>query len=77
MEGNMRGAPLNTQEEIEAGQDALLARNADYVLGWNAAIEKCRQAQPPTAERPDENTYQRGFFDGVIAYGRAILALRR
>ena len=50
---------------------------AVYVQGWNDAIEACRKAQPVTAERPDESTYQRGFFDGVIAYGRAVLQLKR
>lgn len=45
--------------------------------GWRDAIEACRKAQPCTAEKPDENTYQKGFFDGVIEYGRAILEVER
>lgn len=48
-----------------------------FTAGWNAAVEAARKAQPVTAEKPDENTYQRGFFDGVISYGRAICALRQ
>lgn len=33
-------------------------------------------AQPSTAENPNEDSYQRGRFDGVIEYGRALSLLK-
>lgn len=44
---------------------------------WNAAIQAARKAQPCTAENPNENDYQRGRFDGIIEYAKAISALKR
>lgn len=40
-----------------------------------AALREALDAQPSTAENPNENAYQRGRFDGIMEYGRAILAL--
>lgn len=44
---------------------------------FNEGIEAALEAQPSTAEDPNESSYERGRFDGVIAYGHAIVALRR
>lgn len=48
----------------------------DYLKGWNDAIAACKEAQPCTAEKPDESAYTKGHFDGVMDYGRAIRAVR-
>jgi hypothetical protein len=40
------------------------------------ALDEALAAQPSTAEDPNEDSYQRGRFDGIIEYGRAIAALR-
>lgn len=45
--------------------------------GWNAAICAAREAQPCTAERPNEDSYQRGKFDGVMEYARALRGLHK
>ena len=53
-------------------------------LATEAALSECRDktleeavaCQPATAENPDESSYQRGKFEGVMEYGRAILALK-
>lgn len=37
-----------------------------------AETQRCLDCQPSTAENPNEDTYQRGRFDGIIEYGRAI-----
>lgn len=47
-----------------------------FDAGWNNALEAAIAAQPATAEDPNEDNYQRGFFDGVMAYGRELLKLR-
>jgi hypothetical protein len=39
------------------------------------ALREALECHPTTAENPNENSYQRGRFDGVIEYGRAIGAL--
>jgi hypothetical protein len=44
--------------------------------GWNAAIQACIEAQPFTAENPNESSYLKGHFDGVMDYGREIRKLR-
>jgi hypothetical protein len=40
-----------------------------------AERERCIDAIPCTAENPNEDAYQRGRFDGVMEYQRAIRAL--
>lgn len=45
--------------------------------GWNAAINAAREAQPCTAENPNEDSYQRGRFDGVMDYAKALRALHK
>jgi hypothetical protein len=40
-----------------------------------ATVEACLNAMPCTAENPNEDAYQRGKFDGVMEYQRAIRAL--
>ena len=47
-----------------------------YARGFNDARDAARRAQPCTAENPNESTYERGKFDGVIAYASAIAALK-
>jgi hypothetical protein len=37
-----------------------------------AERQRCLDCQPSTAENPNEDSYQRGRFDGVMEYGRAI-----
>lgn len=54
-----------------------LEDRVEYERGWNEAIEACRAAQPCTAEKPRETSYDYGYFRGVIDYGKAIIALRR
>ncbi|MGH6754919.1 MAG: hypothetical protein ACREDP_22400 [Bradyrhizobium sp.] len=34
--------------------------------------EACAEVQPSTAENPSESAYERGKFDGVMAYAAAI-----
>lgn len=46
-----------------------------YAEGFAAARQDAIDAQPSTAENPNEDSYQRGRFDGVMEYGRAIVAL--
>lgn len=48
---------------------------ASYDDGWKAGIEAATNAQPSTAENPNEDAYQRGRCDGIMEYGRAIRAL--
>lgn len=48
----------------------------NYELGWNDAIEACKDAQPCTAEKPSESAYTKAHFDGVMDYGRAIRQVR-
>jgi len=57
---------------VEKIVDALTARPDQR----DAVIEACLAAQPSTAENPNEDSYQRGRFDGIMEYGRAIRALR-
>ena len=42
----------------------------------DAALEEAYDAMPSTAEDPNENSYQRGRFDGIMEYQRAIRALK-
>lgn len=41
-----------------------------------AVLEEALACQPSTAENPNESDHQRGRFDGIIEYGRAIAALK-
>lgn len=41
----------------------------------NAVLEEAADAMPCTAEDPNEDDYQRGRFDGIMEYQRAIRAL--
>lgn len=45
--------------------------------GWNAAICAARAAQPCTAERPREDAYQSGKFDGVMEYAKVLRELHK
>jgi len=45
--------------------------------GFGECQRAAKGAQPSTAEDPNESVYTRGYFDGVIAYGRALAALKR
>lgn len=40
------------------------------------AMEEALGAQPSTAENPNEDAYQRGRFDGIMEFAKAILALK-
>lgn len=40
------------------------------------ALEEALGAQPSTAENPNEDAYQRGRFDGIMEFAKAILALK-
>jgi hypothetical protein len=50
-----------------------------FVVGWNdgfaEGVRQARDCQPSTAADPNESAYERGRFDGVMEYGRAIAAL--
>lgn len=37
-----------------------------------AERERCLACQPSTAENPNEDAYQRGRFDGIMEFARAI-----
>jgi hypothetical protein len=39
-------------------------------------LEEALRAQPSTAENPNESAYERGRFDGVMAFAAAIRALK-
>ena len=39
------------------------------------ALERATDAQPSTAENPNEGAYQRGRFDGIVEYAKAIRAI--
>lgn len=59
--------------------NAILAGRCDsdeIVLAAARAIlaerERCANCQPCTAEDPNESDYQRGRFDGIIEFARAI-----
>jgi len=40
-------------------------------------LREAAECQPCTAENPNETDYHRGYFDGVMAFGKAIRALAR
>lgn len=46
--------------------------DAIYLRGWSEGIEAAINAMPSTAEDPNEDTYQRGRFDGIMEYQRAM-----
>ncbi len=50
---------------------------AAFARGWDAAIKAARQQLPITAERPREDSYQSGRFDGVMDYDRVLLSIKR
>lgn len=58
-------------EAWQASRTSLLT-TPSYQDGVEAALA----AQPATAEDPNESTYQRGRFDGIMEYAAAILALK-
>lgn len=39
-------------------------------------LEEALRAQPSTAENPNESAYERGRFDGVMAFAAAIRSLK-
>ena len=57
------------------------AARLDTVSHWRptpdraAIIEEALAAMPSTAENPNEDSYQRGRFDGIMEYQRNIRAL--
>lgn len=57
-----------------------LSRAADAILSLSGptreeTIAECLAAMPCTAENPNEDSYQRGRFDGILDYQRAIRTL--
>lgn len=38
-----------------------------------AERDRCLSCQPSTAENPNEDAYQRGRFDGIMEFARAIV----
>lgn len=54
-------------EEIER----LRCHCADLIA---QGMEKAADCQPSTAENPNESAYERGRFDGIMDFGRAIRA---
>lgn len=56
--------------------ELLKRENVAMTEDRDSMIDECLAQQPSTAENPNEDTYQRGYFDGVMAYGRAILNLK-
>lgn len=64
-----KAAPYDLAGAIAAALTEAEQRGRE--MGLTAAIE----AQPSTAENPDEDAYQRGRFDGIMDYGRAIVRL--
>lgn len=46
--------------------------DAIYLRGWDEGIEAAIDTMPSTAEDPNEDTYQRGRFDGIMEYRRAM-----
>lgn len=60
-------APTITPERLEE----IRAPLEKATPGKRAALG----AQPCTAENPNEDSYARGYFNGVMAYGEAIAAL--
>jgi len=40
------------------------------------ALEDAADCQPSTAENPNEDAYQRGRFDGIMEFARAIRAMK-
>lgn len=65
--------PGNTAAKLVATLEA--GRHADRVAGVRKAIDTAIDAQPSTAENPNEDSYQRGRFDGIMEFARAILAI--
>lgn len=49
----------------------------EQAKAYNQAVVDALDAQPSTAENPNEDAYQRGRFDGIIEYGQAIRKLMR
>lgn len=41
-------------------------------ISMRAERERCLSCQPSTAENPNEDAYQRGRFDGIMEFARAI-----
>lgn len=54
---------------------ALRASGGAYVAGQRDMQERAKAAQPCTAANPFQSTYDRGKFDGVMEYRRAIASL--
>lgn len=69
-------------ENMLSAMSAAKSQMSDLVaqaerVGWNAAIVAAREAQPCTAENPNESSYERGKFDGVMAYARVLRELHK
>lgn len=63
---------ISYQEAVDQVKSALReARIEGATLGIKAGVK----AQPCTLNEPDGRDYDRGFFDGVMAYGKALRAL--
>src|SRR5687768_14980281 len=84
------GYPYNIVKCISCGarsftrEDAIAAWNKRTAIASGELVpasavaaerERCIDAIPCTAENPNEDAYQRGRFDGVMEYQRAIRAL--
>lgn len=83
MAENQRGAAERLREEFEIVSrlgtqadinSAMLIAEKAIQSARQEALEEAAKAQPCTLEDPRSN-YEKGFFEGVMAYGRAIRAL--
>lgn len=61
---------------VEMGGVVAIYTAKDLTEARNAALDEAMSCQPSTAENPNEDTYQRGRFDGIMEFARAILALK-
>ena len=69
-----RMVPIEHPATPAADSDAEMGRL--WQMGYRAGLYAAASAQPTTAIDPNENTYQKGRFDGVMEFGKAIHALR-
>ena len=70
----MFGPPL-MRPALAMDMDGLIARAER--LGWNSAIIAAREAMPSTPADPNESAYDRGRFDGIMAYAAVLRGLHK
>lgn len=63
-----------TKEAMYAEVDDHINRCADDL--HDDIVQECIDQQPSTAENPNEDAYQRGRFDGIMEFARALQELK-